>query len=144
MARVLLELTNRCNLSCHHCFDERHAGTGDLPLPIIQKVLQEGHACGIDHVGFTGGEPTIHPQFPEILKLVSQAGYGFSFVTNGLNFPKIFRLLLRYRPQFQGLTFSLDGAREGTHDRLRGKGSFFMLPAQFLQFGFWILRQSVR
>ena len=124
MARILLELTNRCNLSCHHCFDERHAGTGDLPLPIIQKVLEEGHSCGIDHIGFTGGEPTIHPQFPEILKLVSQAGYTFGFVTNGLNFSKIFPLLLRYRQTLQGLTFSLDGAREGTHDRLRGRGSF--------------------
>ena len=124
MARILLELTNRCNLSCHHCFDERHAGTGDLPLPIVQKVLEEGHSCSIDHIGFTGGEPTIHPQFPEILKLVSQAGYTFGFVTNGLNFPKIFPLLLRYRQTLQGLTFSLDGAREGTHDRLRGRGSF--------------------
>jgi len=124
MARILLELTNRCNLSCHHCFDERHAGTGDLPLPIVQKVLQEGHQCSIDHVGFTGGEPTIHRQFPEILKLVSQAGYAFSFVTNGLNFPKIFPLLLRYRERLQGVTFSLDGAREVTHDQLRGKGSF--------------------
>ncbi|MCZ6485584.1 MAG: radical SAM protein, partial [Acidobacteria bacterium] len=124
MARILLELTNRCNLSCHHCFDERHAGTGDLPLPIVQKVLQEGHQCGIDHVGFTGGEPTIHRKFPEILKLVSQAGYAFSFVTNGLNFSKIFPLLLRYRERLQGVTFSLDGAREVTHDRLRGKGSF--------------------
>ena len=124
MARVLLELTNRCNLSCHHCFDERHAGTGDLPLPIVQKVLEEGHSCGIAHVGLTGGEPTIHPQFPEILKLVSQAGYTFSFVSNGLNFPKIFPLLLRYRQSLQGLTFSLDGARESTHDQLRGRGSF--------------------
>jgi len=124
MARVLLELTNRCNLSCHHCFDERHAGTGDLPLPIVKKVVQEGHQCGIDHVGFTGGEPTIHPQFPEILKLVSQAGYEFGFVSNGLNFLKIFPLLLRYREKLHGLTFSLDGARETTHDQLRGRGSF--------------------
>jgi MoaA/NifB/PqqE/SkfB family radical SAM enzyme len=93
-------------------------------LPIVQKVLQEGHACGIDHIGFTGGEPTIHPQFPEILKHVSQSGYEFSFVTNGLNFSKIYPLLLRYRPKLQGLTFSLDGAREVTHDRLRGRGSF--------------------
>jgi organic radical activating enzyme len=51
-------------------------------LPIVQKVLKEGHSCGIAHVGLTGGEPTIHPQFPEILKLVSQAGYTFSFVSN--------------------------------------------------------------
>ena len=75
MARLVIELTNRCNLRCQHCFDERHAATGDLSLEIIEKVLQEGKSCGIDHLAFTGGEPTIHRQFPEIIRRVCDAGY---------------------------------------------------------------------
>ena len=47
MPRMIIELTNRCNLRCQHCFAERHAATGDLPLAILAQVLQEGKDCGI-------------------------------------------------------------------------------------------------
>ena len=124
MPRIVIELTNRCNLSCGHCFDERHAATGDLPLEILDKVLREGKSCGIEQVSFTGGEPTIHRRFKEIIERVAEAGYQFSFVSNGVSFPRIYPLLLKYRRWFVGVTFSLDGAREETHDRLRGKGSY--------------------
>jgi MoaA/NifB/PqqE/SkfB family radical SAM enzyme len=90
MARIVIELTNRCNLRCQHCFAERHAATGDLPLAIIAKVLRQGRACGIDHLAFTGGEPTIHHQFPEILRRVCAEGYTFSLVSNGMTFPQIY------------------------------------------------------
>src|SRR6185436_7215790 len=36
----------------------------------------------------------------------------------------IYPLLLKHRQSFRGATFSLDGARQQTHDQLRGKGSF--------------------
>ena len=87
MPRIVIELTNRCNLSCGHCFDERHAATGDLPLEILEKVLREGKGCGIEQVSFTGGEPTIHRRFKDIIQRVAEAGYQFSFVSNGVSFP---------------------------------------------------------
>jgi MoaA/NifB/PqqE/SkfB family radical SAM enzyme len=124
MRRLLIELTNRCNLRCQHCFAERHAGTGDLPLEILEKVLREGKRCGIDAVSFTGGEPTLHRQFADIVRRVCAAGYPFGFVSHGGTFPQIYPLLLRSRPWFEGVTFSLDGAREVTHDWQRGKGSY--------------------
>ena len=124
MARIVIELTNRCNLSCGHCFEERHAATGDLPLEILEKVLREGKSCGIEQISFTGGEPTIHRQFKKIVDRMSEAGYRFSFVSNGASFSRIYPLLLKHRNWFAGVTFSLDGAREETHDQLRGKGSY--------------------
>ena len=124
MPHLVIELTNRCNLRCQHCFAERHAATGELPLAILEKVLREGHACGLDEVSFTGGEPTLHRQFEDIVRQVCGARYAFGFVSNGVNFSQIYPLLLRSRPWFKGVTFSLDGAREATHDRLRGRGSF--------------------
>lgn len=124
MSRIVIELTNRCNLRCLHCFEERHAGTGDLGIDIVEKVLREGSSCGIEHVCFTGGEPTLHRQFHEILRRVCEAHYTFSFVTNGSTFPQIYPLLVRSRRWFQMVTFSLDGAHEASHDRLRGQGSY--------------------
>ena len=124
MARIVIELTNRCNLSCTHCFDGRHSADGDLKIEIIEKILASAKAHGFDYLAFTGGDPTVHPRFIEILKMVYEAGYNFGFVTNGQNFTKIYGNILPLRDRLTGVTFSLDGAKEDTHDRLRGKGSY--------------------
>jgi MoaA/NifB/PqqE/SkfB family radical SAM enzyme len=121
---MVIELTNRCNLACGHCFDERHAATGVLALDIIDRVVTEGRQCDISHLSFTGGEPTLHPNFPEIVERVRAAGYTFSLVSNGSTFPRFYSLFMQSGNSFRGATFSLDGAREETHDRLRGTGSF--------------------
>lgn len=124
MARLVVELTNRCNLHCQHCFTERHAATGELPLALLEQVLREGKGCGIDHLTFTGGEPTLHHQFATLPGRVGVAGFTWSMVSNGSTFPHIYPLLVQAQPWFKGVTFSLDGAREATHDRLRGHGSY--------------------
>jgi hypothetical protein len=124
MARLVIELTDRCTLRCRHCFDARHAGTGELPLTLLAPVLRDGHGCGIEHLAFTGGEPTLHRQFTTIVRAVCAADYSFSVVSNGATFPQLYPLLREARPAFRGVTFSLDGARETTHDRLRGRGSY--------------------
>ena len=68
--------------------------------------------------------PTLHRQFAEIVRLVCAASYRFGFVSNGSNFSHHYALLIEHREWLDGVTFSLDGARETTHDRLRGKGSY--------------------
>jgi MoaA/NifB/PqqE/SkfB family radical SAM enzyme len=124
MARIVLELTNRCNLRCRHCYDERHAATGDVPCSIVEAVLRDASRCGIDHLCFSGGEPTLHRRFQTIVERVCEEGYTFSLVTNGVNFQTVSRLLARHRRRLHGVTFSVDGADEATHDRLRGPGSY--------------------
>ena len=124
MPRIVIELTNRCNLSCNHCFDGRHSADGDIKLEIIEKALKSARSHGFNHLSFTGGDPTIHPRFEEIIRMASDAGYYFGLVTNGQNFTKIYKKILPYRERLSGITFSLDGAREETNDSLRGQGSY--------------------
>lgn len=124
MARIVCELTNRCNLSCEHCFTGRHGGSDDLPLGVLDRILDEARDNGFNHLSFTGDDPTVHPQFPEVLRRTAEAGYRFSFVTNGWNFSNIYPRLLPHFGNLDVITFSLDGATEASHDRLRGKGSY--------------------
>ena len=124
MSRIVIELTNRCNLSCQHCFTGRHGGDTDFPLDIFQRVMDEAKGCGFDDLSFTGGDPTVHGGFPEVLRMAGEAGYKYSFVTNGWNFATIYPRILDYLKEASVITFTLDGATEETHDRLRGKGSF--------------------
>ncbi len=124
MPGITIELTNRCNLRCRHCFDNRHRADGDLDMMIIGKILNSAKAHGFHHLSFTGGEPTLHPEFTRILEMTSEAGYSFGFVSNGWNFMGLYGQLLPLRDRLGFITFSLDGAQEETHDRLRGKGSY--------------------
>lgn len=123
MTSCTVELTNRCNLRCGHCYSERHAATGDLPVEILQRLITEGRDNGLRHIAFTGGEPTLHRRFADIVACVDEAGYTFSLVSNGSTFPKL-ASVLSARRGFTGITFSLDGATEPTHDELRGAGSY--------------------
>ncbi|MFC1996049.1 radical SAM protein [Chloroflexota bacterium] len=124
MGKIVIELTNRCNLKCQHCFSGRHGGRDDLPYQIIDKILQEAKGIGFERLSFTGGDPTVYPKFKQVIKSAYDAGYLYSFNTNGQNFPTMYADLLPYRDQLEVITFSLDGATEGSHDRLRGKGSY--------------------
>src|SRR5579883_2522814 len=136
MGHVVIELTNRCNLSCLHCFSGRHGGRDELPLSIFDRILHSARDSGFDRFSFTGGDPTLHSQFAEVCRRTAQAGYRFGFVTNGWNFPSIAAKLLPYREALSGLTFSLDGATEGTHDEIRGSGSYRrVLRAMCVAFG---------
>ncbi|MEZ5356440.1 MAG: radical SAM protein, partial [Bryobacteraceae bacterium] len=124
MGVIVVELTNRCNLACGHCLPGRHGGGEHLPLEALSAVLRDGAALGFDRLSFTGGEPTMHPQFGEVLRRTDEAGYRFGIVTNGWNFGSVYAKLLEHRNALTAITFSLDGATEAAHDRLRGAGSY--------------------
>ena len=124
MARLVVELTNRCNLRCAHCYPERHAASGDLPMAIVESAAREASACGIDHFCLSGGEPTLHRHFGAVVERVTAAGCTFSVVTNGRDCGRVTQVFARHRDRFRGVTFSLDGAREATHDASRGTGSY--------------------
>lgn len=125
--KLIFELTNLCNFSCTHCIREEKGPKSFLPVSLIEKVLTEAEAYrGMNFVAFTGGEPTLHPHFADILRLVTEAGYPFGFVTNGWHFvSRTFAQLQPYRERCAHVTFSLDGAREETHDKLRRRAHSF-------------------
>lgn len=131
MKTVIIELTDHCNLSCRHCFSKRHNASGFIQKEVVAEVLNGARDSGFEHISFTGGEPTLHPHFGEILELTFLAGYRFGIVSNGWNFSSIHALLLPFKESLTSITFSLDGASETTHDYLRGKGSFLRLIKAF-------------
>ncbi len=122
--KIVVELTNRCNLHCYHCFSGRHGGRDDLPLAILQRLLAEAGTYGFNEFSFTGGDPTVYRHFDAALAQTTAAGYRFAINTNGWNFAQVYPKLLPYLAQLSIITFSLDGATAATHDQLRGAGSF--------------------
>ena len=127
--RLSVELANICNLHCSYCFraedDLYSAHAQFFPLELLLRVINEAReTANITRVGFTGGEPTLHPAFGEILRTVAEASLTVSFVTNGWHFERVWPALQANRASLSHVAFSLDGLTREDHDRWRGKGSF--------------------
>jgi radical SAM protein with 4Fe4S-binding SPASM domain len=65
--RMDLALTYRCNNDCAHCYNARERSFPELSSLEWQKVLDKTWALGIPHVVFTGGEPTLRDDLPELV-----------------------------------------------------------------------------
>lgn len=127
--RLTVELTNTCNLHCSYCLRDDDALHHDpatfLPVDLFTRAASDAKAAmGIEHVIFTGGEPTLHRQFGDILAAVAGLGLTCSFVTNAWHFERVWPLLDSHRQTVSHVAFSLDGTTREAHDGWRGKGSF--------------------
>lgn len=83
---VTLELTDRCNIKCLHCYgDYGKVGNHDMSLDDIKKVLFQFEELGVHTIELTGGEITIHPDLKEILLYTLSLRYDqISFLSNGI------------------------------------------------------------
>ena len=127
--RLTVELTNICNLHCSYCLRDEdalyHNPANFLSVELFTQAAREARdAMGIEQVMFTGGEPTLHPDFGKLLSAVRALDLKCSFVTNGWHFERVWPLMVEHRAALTHVSFSLDGPTRETHDHWRGEGSF--------------------
>lgn len=124
---VFWNLTARCNLSCVHCYLGAGPGctaAGELPTERALGLLDGFAAVNAPAVLFSGGEPLLRDDLWALAERSRALGLAASLSTNGtLITPEVAIRLKEAGIGYAGI--SLDGARAGTHDRLRGvPGSF--------------------
>ena len=82
--KVMLQITERCNLRCAHCFAESRESGREMPLEHIQKIIiPQFSKRQVVKVTLTGGEPLTHPQMKEIVSSLLENNIGVSICTNG-------------------------------------------------------------
>jgi MoaA/NifB/PqqE/SkfB family radical SAM enzyme len=110
-------LTYRCNARCHFCDIWALEPKEEATLATIEKNLRDLRRLGVKYVDFTGGEPLLRKDAPEIFQLAKNLGFATSMTTNTILYPK-------RAEEMQGLVdflnFSLDGGDAETHDQSRG------------------------
>jgi mycofactocin radical SAM maturase len=120
------EWTYACNLSCVHCLSS--SGRRD-PLELstaeIMALLDELAAMQVFYVNVGGGEPTVRPDFWELLDYAVGNRVGVKFSTNGLRIDREKARRLA-RTGYVDVQVSLDGATPEVNDAVRGPGSFDM------------------
>jgi MoaA/NifB/PqqE/SkfB family radical SAM enzyme len=127
MPDLSVEITNACNRDCIHCLRDKQEPREHLPLDIFKEILDHAKNYGITQISLTGGEPTLHPFWPELLIALSERKLKFNFVSNGSLFREKALPALSVpivKRHLESVCLSLDGASEKSHDTLRGNNSF--------------------
>ena len=81
--RMDLALTYRCNDNCAHCYNARPRSFPELTTEEWKHILDQLWALGIPHVVFTGGEPTLRQDLPELIAHAERNGQITGINTNG-------------------------------------------------------------
>jgi len=81
--RMDLALTYRCSNECHHCYNARPRRYPELNTDQWKEVLSRSWTAGIPHIVFTGGEPTLRADLPELIAFAEKNGQITGLNTNG-------------------------------------------------------------
>ncbi len=124
---TIIEITDRCNLTCPTCYAEsspnygRHRTVEEVEKMLDIIVANEGKP---DVVQISGGEPTVHPDFFEILDIAKRKPIKHLMVnTNGIRIAKDEEFVARlatYMPDFE-IYLQFDSFEEHALLKLRGK-----------------------
>lgn len=117
---VIFYITEGCNLQCITC-SYRKPSPNELSLEEIGRLAGALKGFGLRHIVYSGGEPLIRKDFPEICTLFANHGVRQSLLTNGLLLEKRFGEIGSF---FSEIIVSIDGPNEQIHDSIRGVRSF--------------------
>ncbi len=124
---AVIDITNRCNYRCPLCFAEAadHRDYYSLPVEKVQSMLAallEDGPVPCTHIQFSGGEPTLHPEFPRILRMAREMGFThIQAATNGSRFVDPDYAALCEEAGLQTLYLQFDGMDDAVYVKLRGQ-----------------------
>ena len=122
----VLEITSSCNLTCPMCYagsapGGKHLSLADCRRQIDALVAAEGRA---EICQLSGGEPTVHPQFAEVLAYALSKEIDYVMInTNGIRFAKdaeLVELIARHKERVE-IYFQMDGLDDAVNEKLRGE-----------------------
>jgi mycofactocin biosynthetic radical S-adenosylmethionine protein MftC len=118
------ELTYACNLECAHCLSSSgRRDPRELSTEQCKAVIDELQRMQIFYVNIGGGEPTIRPDFWELVEYAVDHQVGVKFSTNGFRITPE-RAAFLASTDYVDVQISLDGATAEVNDRVRGAGSY--------------------
>lgn len=117
---INIHITDKCNLKCTYCYSNFYSRHNpDISKQDILRIVDAFYEMGVIEVSLIGGEPFLHPDFPEIVDYIKSRGLFCSAVTNGY----FLRKHLETAKKLDMICVSMDGPEE-INDSTRGAGSF--------------------
>lgn len=121
---ISLDVTNRCNMNCSHCYAKTFFKTTPISLEALRNGLNELYDMGVFHYILQGGEPIEDmDRLESIISMIHPEETYITVVSNGWNMTKDTIKRLK-ELQVDKIAFSLDSGIEDEHDKNRRSGSY--------------------
>ncbi|NOY97656.1 MAG: radical SAM protein [Chloroflexi bacterium] len=123
--RMDLALTYRCNNDCAHCYNARARDFPELSTGEWQRILDKTWELGIPHVVFTGGEPTLRDDLPDLIAHAEANGQITGLNTNArrMSDPRFLARLVE--AGLDHVQITVESSDAAVHDRMvQAKGAF--------------------
>jgi hypothetical protein len=123
---AVVDLTNRCNFACPVCFaDVSSESVYYLDIETVRRMLTAlitHKPLPCHHIQFSGGEPTLHPQFLDIVRMARDMGFNhIQVATNGSTFATPGFAKKCEDAGLQTLYLQFDGMDDAVYRTLRGQ-----------------------
>ncbi|MBE3072018.1 MAG: radical SAM protein [Acidobacteria bacterium] len=122
-----IDLTNRCNLTCPICFANANVSgrvyepSKDEVMEMLRLYRKEQPVAG-RVVQFSGGEPTVHPDFLEILRGAKALGYvHIQVASNGIKFADADFTARAAEAGLHTIYLQFDGLNDRVYKQMRGR-----------------------
>ena len=123
--RMDLAVTYRCNNDCAHCYNARARSFPELETDQWKRVLDKVWELGIPHVVFTGGEPTLRNDLPELIAHAERNGQITGLNTNARRLSDARFLETLVEAGLDHVQVTVESSNENIHDKMVGcKGAF--------------------
>lgn len=124
-----IALTYRCNLACRFCYAGCGCRRGDEEIEldtdgfkrVLDAIIEEAE---VPSVSFTGGEPTLRPDLPELVRYARSRGMWTNLITNGTRLTAGLADALR-QAGLDSAQVSLEAGEAGRHDAIVGREGAF-------------------
>lgn len=119
--KVDIALTYGCNNECPHCYNEAdRLNMPSLPLNEWYAVLDRLAELGVPHLILTGGEATLHPDLPQVIRYADQLGMVVGLNTNGRHIAHNEYMQELAEAGLNHVQFTLDSNRPDVHNAMMG------------------------
>jgi len=82
LIEMTIQITDKCNKNCPKC-NKINMTNLDIPKDTITRIIDQGCELGLKHIHFTGGEPTMHEDFPYIVEYCKKKDLRIDASSNG-------------------------------------------------------------
>lgn len=120
-----LAITYGCNNACNHCYNE--PARFDMPSFAATdwfQIIDRLHAVGVPHLIITGGEATLHPDLPDIIRYANNLGHVVGMNTNGRRLAQLDYAQTLVDAGLNHIQITLGSNRPAIHDAIMNAKSF--------------------
>ncbi len=144
---AIIDVTNRCNMRCPVCF--AHAGAkGYVYEPSYEEIvkmlknLRENRPWPANALQFSGGEPTVRNDLPELVKAAKKLGFRWVCIdTNGIRFAEDIEFFRKcVEAGTSSIYLQFDGLTPDVYAKTRG--SYPYPPEKLLEIKFKVIENA--